>query len=187
MQTSLLKTTAYSYSNINTFIQILFKQKFQTEYNILCTEFCNYCHVYGWPIRRGLNWIYWSLLAQSLLITVTYNNSQEIFSWTLFPWLPRTHSLLLAELLEQSTAEQSSSLLPVTGQHGHSWHRAPLGPRAIYLFNVKAFVFPFFRCSSFDKQGGLGLFFIIGVPLLHLIPPRVGPHSKHVHCLVMDA
>jgi hypothetical protein len=41
----------------------------------------------------------------------------------------------------QSRAEQSSSLLPATSQHGHSWHRAPLGPMAIYLFNVKTFVF----------------------------------------------
>jgi hypothetical protein len=32
-----------------------------------------------------------------------------------------------------SRAEQSSSLLPATSQHGHSWHRAPLGPMAILL------------------------------------------------------
>jgi hypothetical protein len=35
---------------------------------------------------------------------------------------------------------------------------------AIYLFSVK--IFSLFRCSSFDKKGGVG-FFIIGVPLLH--------------------
>jgi hypothetical protein len=35
------------------------------------------------------------------------------------------------------------------------------------------FFFSFFRCSSFDKKGGVGLFFIIGVPLLHLFPPEV--------------
>jgi hypothetical protein len=45
-----------------------------------------------------------------------------------------TNSLLLL-------AEQSSRLLPATSQHGHSWHRAPLGPMAIYLFSVKTFVF----------------------------------------------
>jgi hypothetical protein len=28
-------------------------------------------------------------------------------------------------------------------QHGHSWHRAPLGPMAIYLFNVKTSAFLF--------------------------------------------
>jgi hypothetical protein len=55
---------------------------------------------------------------------------------------------------EQSRTEQSSSLLPATSQHSHSWHRAPLGPMAIYLFNVKTFVFYFFRCSPFDKKGG---------------------------------
>jgi hypothetical protein len=72
-------------------------------------------------------------------------------------------------------AEQSSSLLPATSRHGHSWHRAPLGPMAIYLFNVKTFVPPppFFRCSSFVKKGGGWAFFIIRIPLLHLIPPEV--------------
>jgi hypothetical protein len=30
--------------------------------------------------------------------------------------------------LKTSRAEQSSSLLLATSQHGHSWHRAPLGP-----------------------------------------------------------
>jgi hypothetical protein len=28
-------------------------------------------------------------------------------------------------------AEQSSSILPATSQHGHSWHRAPLGPAGL--------------------------------------------------------
>jgi hypothetical protein len=58
-------------------------------------------------------------------------------------------------------AEHSSSLLPATSQHGHYWpscHRAPQGPMTIYLFSVKTFVF-FFRCSSFDKKGGVGLFY----------------------------
>jgi hypothetical protein len=74
--------------------------------------------------------------------------------------------------LQRLTAEQSSSLLPATSQHGHSWHRTPLGPMAIYLFCVKTFFFFFFRCSSFDKREGLGFFFVIGVPLLHLFHPR---------------
>jgi hypothetical protein len=59
-------------------------------------------------------------------------------------------------------AEQGSSLLPATSQHGHSWHQVPLGPMAIYLFNVKTFVFFFvfsFGCSSFNKKGGVGLFY----------------------------
>jgi hypothetical protein len=60
-----------------------------------------------------------------------------------------------------SRAEQSSSLLPATSQHGHSWHRAPLGPLAIYLFNVKTFVFSsFFR---FIISAGLrSLLYIFG-------------------------
>jgi hypothetical protein len=57
-------------------------------------------------------------------------------------------------------AEQSSSLLPATSQHGHSRHRAPLRPMTIYLFSVKTFVvFSFFLCSSFDKKGRVGLFY----------------------------
>jgi hypothetical protein len=61
---------------------------------------------------------------------------------------------------EQSRAEQSSSLLPATSQHGHSLRRAPLGPMAIYLFSVKTFVFSPFCCSSFDKKkGGVGRFY----------------------------
>jgi hypothetical protein len=30
---------------------------------------------------------------------------------------------------------RSRSLLPATSRHAQSWHRAPLGPMAIYLFN----------------------------------------------------
>jgi hypothetical protein len=70
------------------------------------------------------------------------------------------------------SAEQSSSLLPATSQHGHSWHRAPLGPMAIYLFSVKPFVVSSFVVPPLIKMEGLG-FFIIGVPLLHLF--RVCP------------
>jgi hypothetical protein len=66
-----------------------------------------------------------------------------------------------------SRAESSSSLLPATSQHSHSWHRPPLGLMAIYLFSVKNFVVP-----PLIKREGLG-FFIIGVPLLHLITPEV--------------
>jgi hypothetical protein len=46
----------------------------------------------------------------------------------------------------QSRAAQSRSLLPATSRHAQSWHRAPLGPMALYLFNVKTFAlfcFPF--------------------------------------------
>jgi hypothetical protein len=91
-------------------------------------------------------------------------------------------------------AEQSSSLLPATSQHGHSWHRAPVGPMAIYLFSVKTFFF-FFRCSFFDKKGGVGFFYnwcSLTTPystrghisrnqllLCPFITPRHGPHRRH--------
>jgi hypothetical protein len=45
-----------------------------------------------------------------------------------------TASTFVRLVSEQSRAKQSSSLLPVTSQHGYSWHRAPLGPMAIYVF-----------------------------------------------------
>jgi hypothetical protein len=68
-------------------------------------------------------------------------------------------SALFACVVVFRAVEKSSSLLPARSQHGHSRHRAPLGPMAIYLFNVKTFVFfSFFRCSSFDKKRGVGLF-----------------------------
>jgi hypothetical protein len=66
----------------------------------------------------------------------------------------------------QSGAEQATS------QHGHSWHRAPLGPMVIYLFSVKTFVFFSFVVPPMKKGRGCALF-SIGAPLLHLIPPEV--------------
>jgi hypothetical protein len=38
--------------------------------------------------------------------------------------------------LASRRAEQSRSLLPAISRHGHSWHRAPVGPVAIYLLLV---------------------------------------------------
>jgi hypothetical protein len=54
---------------------------------------------------------------------------------------------------------RSRSLLPATSRHAHSWHRAPLGPMAIYLFNVRIYVFRFLLILLIDK-GGVRLFFI---------------------------
>jgi hypothetical protein len=88
--------------------------------------------------------------------------------------------LRLLRLAEQSRTEQSSSLLPAASQHGHSWHRAPLGPMAIYLFSVKTFVFfSFFLCSSFDNREGLGSFF-------HNWCSLTTPHSTRGHIKVGD-
>jgi hypothetical protein len=58
-------------------------------------------------------------------------------NWTLSP----TSYFTTLNWLQQGGAQQSSSLLPAASQHGHSWHRAPLGPMAIYFFHVKTFVF----------------------------------------------
>jgi hypothetical protein len=113
-----------------------------------------------------------------LFCNCQFNSIQFLFSQAHIPagWRPETRlftsdSTVPYSVAEQSRAEQSSSLLPAISQHGHSWHRAPLGPIVIYLFSVKTF-FSSFVVPPLIKSEGLG-FFIIGVPLLHLIPPRV--------------
>jgi hypothetical protein len=56
------------------------------------------------------DWIYWHLLLQSVVITVSYyKNSQSIFSRTLLPWLPRTRSILV--LVLRPTSESESELV----------------------------------------------------------------------------
>jgi hypothetical protein len=65
----------------------------------------------------------------------------------------------LISLAEQSRAEQRSSLLPATSRHSHSWHRAPLGPMRYICSMSRLLFFFFFRCSSFDKKEGVGLFY----------------------------
>jgi hypothetical protein len=52
---------------------------------------------------------------------------------------------------------RSRSLLLQMSQHGHSWHRAPLGPMAIDLFKVKTFVF-FLSLLLPIAKGEFGLF-----------------------------
>jgi hypothetical protein len=82
-------------------------------YLINCREdFTRYCHVYGWLIRRGFgldDWIYCRLFVQSLVITMNYNNSSQIFSQTLLPWLPRTRSILTGLSLFWTTGSKSKS------------------------------------------------------------------------------
>jgi hypothetical protein len=103
----------------------------------------------------------WPLPAQS------FSGPSPLGLTTLFYCLRFETSLFVASYdlqghggAEQSrAAEQSSSLLPATSQHGHSWHRAPLESMSIYLFSVKTFVFFFFRCSSFDKKSRVGFFY----------------------------
>jgi hypothetical protein len=43
--------------------------------------------------------------------------------------------------LNYSSTSRSRSLQPAISRHGHSWHRAPMGPMAIDLFNVKTSAF----------------------------------------------
>jgi hypothetical protein len=69
---------------------------------------------------------------------------------------PLTARRVTVEVFDPASAEQSSTLVPATSQHGHSWHRAPLGPMAIYLFSVKTSVFFSFVVPPLIK-GGVGL------------------------------
>jgi hypothetical protein len=56
----------------------------------------------------------------------------------------------------QSRAEQSISLLPAISRHDHSWHRAPMGPVAIYLLLVWQLRFFFFLWGALsDERTGL--------------------------------
>jgi hypothetical protein len=59
----------------------------------------------------------------------------------------------------RSRRSRSRSLMPVISRHAHAWPRAPMGPMAIYLFNVKTFVFLLSLILLIDK-GGVGLFYI---------------------------
>jgi hypothetical protein len=87
-----------------------------------------------------------------------YTTCYNISEITVFDWTLSTSDYTNPPLLYYwSRAEQSSSLLPATSQHGHSWHLAPLGPMARYLFNVKTFVFFFssFVVPPLIKKEGL--------------------------------
>jgi hypothetical protein len=77
---------------------------------------------------------------------------------------PRLHTDELTNL--------SRSLLPETSRHAHTWHRAPLGPMVIYLFNVKILVFLLLLILLIDK-GGLVFYIYIDVHLIDLTPPEV--------------
>jgi hypothetical protein len=119
-------------------------------------------HIFQFTVAHALGF---PVFTSRLLATALNTESSTVKHYeVLLPFLAQSlwnsaalcHCHLKTELC--CKAEQSSSLLPATSQHGHSWHRAPLGPMAIYLFSVKTFVFFFFR-SSFDKKGGVGLFY----------------------------
>jgi hypothetical protein len=53
---------------------------------------------------------------------------------------------------------RNRSLLPATSRHSHTWHRAPLGPMAIYLFNFRPFLF--LSLILLIDKGGVGLLYI---------------------------
>jgi hypothetical protein len=83
--------------------------------------------------------------------------------WVPFLSPPMTHRAMVEVFdpppnsrTDLSRAEQSSSLLPATSQHGHSRHRAPLGP--ICSVSRHLFFFPFID-PPLIKREGLGFFY----------------------------
>jgi hypothetical protein len=79
------------------------------------------------------------LIYESVTSSASVVRWLTLHSWTLNFLRPSDECLLWTYSAQKKM--QSRSLLPTTSQHGHSWHRAPLGPMAIYLFSVKTFLF----------------------------------------------
>jgi hypothetical protein len=80
-----------------------------------------------WLIISGFgldDWIYWHILLHSLVNTVSYNNSQSVFSRTLVPWLPRTRSILI--LVLRLTAESESYVMTDGLSANLSWNKGPI-------------------------------------------------------------
>jgi hypothetical protein len=103
------------------------------------SDFCICCwplpaQSFSCPSPFGLATIIYCLRFEIYLFVATYDSQGHGGGI-------RPHLHMGISRSHPSRAEQSSSLLPATSQHGHSWHRAPLGPMAIYLFNAKTFVF----------------------------------------------
>jgi hypothetical protein len=79
---------------------------------------------------------------------------------------------------------RSRSLLPATSRHAHTWHRAPLGPMAIYLFDVKTFVFWF---SSFHwtflliKEGLVFFYSVAYLPHARKVETQNQPFLSNTH------
>jgi uncharacterized membrane protein YccF (DUF307 family) len=98
----------------------------------------------------------WRILSHSLDCFLYRLGTDHIENTTTeLPWTTSSRRIL------SNRAEQSRRLLPAISRHGHSWHRAPVGPVAIYLLDVKTFVFFFFLrwSSSMIKRRGLHFFF----------------------------
>jgi hypothetical protein len=130
-------------------------------------------------------WIVWLYLLtplQSLLITINYStianqpSSQITKLRSILFLLPRCTPLYSFSKFQfsnpPSRAEQSRAAAYC--RQPASTFTSGIEPRwdpwPYICWVSRDLFFFFFRCSSFDKREGLG-FFIIGVPLLHLIPP----------------
>jgi hypothetical protein len=74
-------------------------------------------------------------------------------------------------LVNWTAFSRSRSLLPATSRHAYTRHRAPLGPMAIYLFNVKTYVFFSFSWSSSLIKEGLVFYLYIYIDWCSLTTP----------------
>jgi hypothetical protein len=94
-------------------------------------------------------------LLQELSLQITVKSSCHfLFNHLALPTLQNSTQFSNANsLIPWESRSRSRSLLPATSPHPHTWHRAPLGPIAIYLFSVKTFgYFPFRWSSLFIKE-----------------------------------
>jgi hypothetical protein len=119
-----------------------------------------YCYMLmaPWLIITGSglhDWIYWCLLLQPLLITINYNNSQSTYCRGLAPFsFSCLYPLKTSELNYRTDWTQSRAL---------AYCRQPASTVTLVIEPrwdpfVQCQDFFFFRCSFFDKKGGVGLF-----------------------------
>jgi hypothetical protein len=137
-------------------------------YIVTCYAIDDAVRVVSWFLFTNLTTITYNTVAYFHLNSLKYTAGHSSENWLLTNWMS-LHSLRsFVNPTVQSRTEQrltagnqpARSLLASSpaGTHGHIF--------------VQCQDFFFFRCSFFDKKGGVGLF-IIGVPLLHLIPHEV--------------
>jgi hypothetical protein len=110
--------------------------------------FCIYC----WP-SPGSPWPYFTvsdLRLPFLSPPTTRRVTVEVFDPVSTP---------VSSLLSKGRS-RSRNLLPATSRQAHTWHQAPLGPMAIYLFLVKTFVFFSFCWSTLLIKEELVFFYI---------------------------
>jgi hypothetical protein len=119
--------------------------------------------IYCWPRQRSLSrvqvpWDSWPCFTVSdLRLPFSSPPTTRRVTVEVFEPASTRVAVYLAHVLAPSWS-RSRNLLPASSWHAHTWHRAPLGPMAIYLFNVKTFVFLFLSLILLIDKEAVGLF-----------------------------